>query len=120
MTNSQRIEQLRSLDRTARRDLSERECCEVQRLDTAHERLMWAAGFRKGFAQALRGERTFRRAEVRSSRGKPGDKAWARGFHAGINYVPSEDAKPRKEKKSKQKRTKLTKREFRRLTRSTS
>ena len=96
MTKNQRLKTLQGLDRPARRSLSETESCKAEGLTTAHERLMWCAGFRKGIAQALRGDRTRTRAAERSARGRHGDKSWATGFNAGVNYVPADVSKKKR------------------------
>jgi hypothetical protein len=119
MTNSQRITKLKGLDRAGRRELSELESCKAKNLETPHERLMWAAGFRKGLMQSLRGNRSFQRAKTRAEGTKPGDKAWARGFSTGINYVPCDAIGQKKVKKKGERRPRYTKRDLRKLTRST-
>ncbi len=115
MTNSQRINKLQSLSRGERHDLSESECCKRKQMGN-HERLMWAAGFRKGLSQSLRGSRALVRAEVRALRGRPGDKAWAGGFSKGVNYAPVDTLAG--VKKKNERKTKLSKTDLRRLKRT--
>ena len=120
MTKSQRLNsrlgKLQLLDRAGRRELSESESCTVK-LETPHERLMWGAGFRKGLSQALQGDRSFKRAEERSSRsrGSLGDKTWCRGFNAGVNYVPVYSHSPKMEEPACETPSTFSKAENRRL-----
>lgn len=68
---------------------------------SAHERLMFAAGYRKGFKAARRGDVQFLRARGRRLRNRKGDAAWADGFHAGAIEVPKPKGPktPRKKKR---------------------
>ena len=87
MSRGKRKKVLENLTPESLKELSVTYSCAADGLATPHERIMWAAGFRKGLKQALQDTYDDRKGQLRRNRGGP-HAVWARGFMAGKKFVP--------------------------------